>query len=237
MKKLKCVVMVFFCVVLFVIASLQVVVNIRKQSITSREALSMETLEQLSFDMGSVEAGLPESITDGVEASETILSTLPRRLEGVATREMALEKFVTEASKRDMERRALNLSGAKVAESVLWTVGADNKATHVAFNIGWAHLMKGEFDEARGYFQDIIDSPFNEYTLPYHRMACGNLAWLEDDPEKAARLLELSCQGKPGMALLDAAELCRLTGSDELAEHYSERLRSEFPEFANRLDN
>ena len=90
-------------------------------------------------------------------------------------------------------------------------------------------MERGDRDGARRYFRETLDSPrFSN---------AGALAWLETDPEKAARLLELSCQVHSNpFRLINAVKLARATGNDALAEHYLNRLRLHHPENAEEYE-
>ena len=88
----------------------------------------------------------------------------------------------------------------------------------------------GKLDEARRCLWKVIDSSVDP---SWHRWASANLAWLEEDPEIAARYFELSLQGdERGRWLGNAVRLCQATGSDALAEHYLGRLCIQNPEMA-----
>lgn len=95
-------------------------------------------------------------------------------------------------------------------------------------------MSLGEWDEARRCFWLVLDAPLDRY---FHRDAYAKLAWLEVDPEIAARYLALSAQGdEHGEWLANAYDLCRVTGSDALAEHYLAQLRIQNPEMARQYE-
>ena len=61
--------------------------------------------------------------------------------------------------------------------------------------IGECMMAYGEWESARRYLWAAVDA--YETTDPTQcKNVLDSLAWLEDDPEKAARLLDLSCQGE-----------------------------------------
>ena len=114
-------------------------------------------------------------------------------------------------------------------------------------------MAYGEWESARRYMWAAVDA-YETWWPSMCKLELGRLAWLEDDPEKAARLLRLSCQGEfkvpdslqdehpdiadshASMALANAIKLCKKTGSATLAEHYLARLRSEYPAQAKEYE-
>ena len=116
-----------------------------------------------------------------------------------------------------------------VMESTMWAVGNEDKADEWAWILGVEMMTGGDWDGARRYLQETLNSPSFSNG--------GALAWLESDPEKAARLLDLSCRKNNVFSLINAVELTRATGSDALTEHYLTRLRLQAPERAQEYED
>ena len=87
--------------------------------------------------------------------------------------------------------------------------------------VAGAKLRLGEFDDARVYMHKALLGTTDAETAA---LCASHLSYLVDDPEIAAQLLEIACQTDREPFLHRAAELCRATGSQRLAEHYEARL-------------
>ena len=111
---------------------------------------------------------------------------------------------------------------------------------HTASALGFEELCLGHWGDARRYLWTAVRD-YESTNADLCRFTLGVLAWLERDPEEAAYLLQLSCEGsfeRSGIKwqnLIAAYKLCRRTGSDELATHYLCRALEEFPEYTERL--
>jgi len=92
-------------------------------------------------------------------------------------------------------------------------------------------LALGDWDAARRCYWDALDANLSPHIT---RDSCAKLAWLERDPEMAHRYLELSCEGDSVTYLRNALDLCLVTGSNALAEHYLARLRAVNPQLILR---
>ena len=230
---------------------LRVTVTLREQTIAERKPLTLERLDQLAKRMERPQAvQTPQTEILG-EADATVGIPLPERLERVPSPEDLARKFAKEGHERGIARDAVVF---KAFEGVLGTFGfADN----FTFQVGEILMSAGEWDDARRYLGQALEESTSRSVF---RRVCARLAWLEEDPQKAVRLLELSIDeealssriednriaGKDRVAdllattleerLADAVELCRSTGSEVLAYHYLERLGRHNPEAARRVD-
>lgn len=98
-------------------------------------------------------------------------------------------------------------------------------------------LVAGDFDSARAWLREGVRVEERE---EWRRLHAGLLAWVEEDPEVAAALLEESCSGRCGdpgwgagtwVAPVNALDLCIATGSEDLAERYYLRYRESWPKW------
>lgn len=244
----------FLGVVLF--AFLYVSVSERKQSIAGREPLTLEELDSIAKEVARPAAPEAAPATSKPEPGEiTKVSTspsLPEPLERTPSPEVLETRFASRGRKSTASRDA---KFTKVFDGVLRSVGAGEDFT---WQVGRVLMRAGEWEEARHYFHEALDERPNRFIFGE---ICAQLAWIETDPEKAARLLALSIDEEfnasrigtqivtiPGGGTVDAwaqtlrqrlenaVELCRATGSEALADYYLERLRNYDPEAASRFD-
>ena len=246
MKKSERAVLAVVVVVVVLTGIVSVVVSLRREAISAREPLTLEEIDQLANRMWPVEdlrRAKAESATDP-ESMETVStpSPLPTRLARTLSPEELAEKF--RESGKFGKQQEIAVGGMKAIESMLRIFGTEREACIWALDIGQELMKTGECDAARRYLYEALDPP----VAYYYFKVCARLAWLEKDPENAARLLELSCEDKYGWMsdaverkrvtghdygadhyierLSNAVELSRATGSDALADHYLERLRA-----------
>lgn len=105
----------------------------------------------------------------------------------------------------------------------------------LAGTIGQAYLDTGDYAGARDFIRQAIRLQQDPVARNY---LCGELAWLEDDPALAKRLLDQSLAGGPGpkdtgrWAFSNALELALVTDNDRLAREYWDR----FPEGREYLE-
>ena len=104
------------------------------------------------------------------------------------------------------------------------------------YHIGSGNMSLRNFDVAKLYMEASIRNHIS--TSPAQ---CKNilvhLAEVEPDPERAALMLRLACQGKSFnvfISLCKSYQLCIETGSTQLADHYLDRIYTEYP---NELKN
>jgi hypothetical protein len=179
----------------------------------------------------------PES-TSVVESAEAEHSELPASLAKSLTPEMRSSELKETRADQFLELRFTALS-LQVAEAAV-ALFSEEHAAGMAWETASEKMRLGQWDAARRYYWQVLDSDVRPYIRD---SALANLAWLEEDPEKAALLLELSCENDQGHLLASAIRLCLATGSDALADHYIARLFAKepqwkryHPEWARRLD-
>ena len=265
-RKVGWIVFGIFAVGIVLGAVLYVGISAREKAIAGREPLSMEELDWLAERLGVliVDEGRQTAQPEGVNDPETLedmvaAPAIPTRLERVPSPEMLAEKFASEKLTRseDVKRRiARELEVMKAFEAAVSTFGPKRSAANFTWQVGSILMKAGKWDDARRYFYQALE----ESTKPVFTRVCSQLAWLEDDPEKAVRLLELSIDEKKlsskirnrrregndagadmwaGLLqerLSNALELAEATGSHALASHYRERLRMNGLEPAQHYD-
>jgi len=210
--------------------AIAVKIELREREIAMHSPPSLDDLAELSTRLGPTVQGLAEP-TDSTEApldepAPQQPTALPSRLERPVSPD---ERPTTNDA---LEARWI-ATVCKICEGVFSFV-SEKEAAGWAWERGQELTRLGEWDAARRCYWVALDAPLEPNII---RFACAELAWLEDDPEKALRYLELSCQGDShGTWLPNAVDLCRTTGSNALADHYLARMRRENPEMARLFD-
>lgn len=128
---------------------------------------------------------------------------------------------------------AAKVGFAKRLDGALYALNPEKcKRFAAAIAIDSADL--GDFDTARTYFREALEA---DAPPRIHKHICVSLAWLEDDPGVAEKLLERACAGDDyDYGLYSAARLADATGSIELRDHYVARLRKVNPKMAEPFD-
>lgn len=175
-------------------------------------------------DNESVPAGGQESISkpesDQNDTSEET-SSQSAHLARMLTREERFRHFDARATKGlDRVFMKVYIAGLKRVESAIWLVRPDLAKGFTA-DIGIESLGVGDVDAARDYLREAIPHLEDGFRRSYLK---GSLAWLEDDPRVAERLLEQSCADNKPRLLWNAVELTSETGSDQLREDYANRI-------------
>ncbi len=259
MKKLKWVVIGILVVGMVVVSTLFFAITVRERMMTDYESFTLDELDQFVAKRG-LSAVWTESATNSEAVKNATAKTpLPDRLERAPSPEALTKVFVA-----DEHSAALVARMMKVSETAQWIFGTEESELYDWTNhIGEALMKSGEWDAARGYLYEALEMANSKRITNF---LCARLAWLEEDPEKAAHLLGLSLQGDeewlsqehdwPGTQsivvrnrrkgimriswraelLANAVELTMATGSDSLAEHYLGQLRVECPELALTFD-
>jgi len=248
MKKMGWIVSVVVCVMVLLVAVLAVVGSLRDRQLMSRDPLTIQDLDRLAGTLNgrmnrpsasendaSVLPRHPAQTTASEEDpaatqqnhalqssdAERASTALPRRLERTATPE--------ERAKRWGHKTGTGKLAASFASPALSILDAALYATGRSGGMAWeraqAMLVRGDWSGARSCLAEYLETSRRPVA---RRDACAYLAWLEDDPEVAARYMELACSDEDdlrGGCLAISEELARLTGSDALADHYRARLQ------------
>jgi hypothetical protein len=223
-----------------------VATGVRGRSMAEREPVTLKDLDRVASQMlPPSRVGPSQSESHGSAAmppsSPKYLVGVPS-LKEVPSLEVLKERFQTKRG--DPQQYARDARVLKALESALWAVGAEESAGNWDRQIGEMLMWGGEWDEARRYLYEAVDAP-----IGLKGDAASKLAWLERDPEKATRLIEMSCsEGWLTGSLNDlqvrvlterlenAVDLARATGSDASADYYLQRLRRIDPERARAYD-
>ena len=241
-KKLRLCLWIVLIVVLSIGGISVVLVSLRNRTLSQRTAPTLAELEQLATrpdgvaredDIGRGEDPDgndidSESTAENVEASN---SGLPTSLAISATPEMRSSEFVETRAEMFLELRFQALSFQVIEAAV--SLFSEEEAARLACTTAFDKMRLGKWDSARRYFWQVLDSDADPKLKGY---VCAKLAWLEEDPEKAALLLELACETDDDHSLASAIELCRATDSVALADHYLARLREIDPGWARQYD-
>lgn len=242
------------CVVIVLCAILYAAVTVRGRTIAERKPLTLEELDrsakklrlrhELAFQQEFQEAS-PTEVTDTEAESSAKAEAslpLPRQLAGRPSFETLEKRFGLQGLSQD--GIAKDAKYLKALEGMAQAVGIADGLTH---QVGAMLLARGKWDDARRYLYQVLEE--TSYTV-YYRTACAELAWLEEDPEKAVRLLELSIDEKNQHGLRvdlwtrtlqerlsNAVELCQATGSEALADFYREKMLLYKPEAESQFDS
>jgi len=208
------------------VAILQVIGSIFVQRPVQRRSLTMEDINRLAKELAAPEAGdtrqWASEPAEGTSPPESVREPLPRRLERAATAEERAEHF----RNRNFLRFAASLVYTNPAFDAVCRLAGHRDVS--AFLRGQVMIRNGDWDGARSCFTTVLE----ETQDPFARHAAFlQLAWVEDDPELAARCLEIACHDDANLqngVLLSASELARTTGSDALAGHYRTRYENFF---------
>ncbi|MFP6584990.1 MAG: hypothetical protein VCD00_20830 [Candidatus Hydrogenedentota bacterium] len=180
-----------------------------------------ETAIDVEPEIDSPEQELSE--TDSHEP-ETLPQDGPPPLERVPDRSV-LQEMIPEMDNRDYWEARLTLSATRITRAI---PGLNSGIDPSAFSLGQRYLEIGDFDEAKAYFWQEVDSEHEDYRLS----ALLALAYLEEDPRVVEKLLYQSCEEDHLSHLAHAVEFCDKVGSDTLRDYYVRRLFAAYPEEA-----
>ena len=227
------------CVVAVFMVILASIGRMRQEKLRELPPLTLQDLDRLSKALPNPEAPAKDAVTPPdadkespaeVAANPQPPANLPRRLNRPAMDEQRRELFTGGRSRRDRLLAVLGSSPlGSIADVALVAAG---RPTGELWPRAQCNLMRGNWEEARICFTEFVrksDEPMER------QRACAYLAWLEDDPEMAARYMELASCGGDWYGTLLCVELATATGSTELAEKYIARGRSLVPDFELRL--
>lgn len=155
------------------------------------------------------------------EARQTITPRLTRVASEEDLRKYYRAQRMINENRSDIVWEKTYFAVAKTVEAVVSSVRPAAEG-YLATAIGRGSLFDGDLATARDYLRVAVRrGEGNDYCRESN---CAALAWLEADTEVATALLEASCASGDRFRLLHALNLAVLTHSDELAEHYLERV-------------
>jgi len=243
---------ILFMTVSVMICLVKYAVDGRDRELALRKPLTLSDLDELG---NRLDPAIQSQVPPRVEVAETAKSaqpetmapsTLPTRLERSLSTEK-LARLRTVSRTRDKLQARTRMTALRIVGSISHVLGTSTNSEfeHIPAAIGYEMMSLGNWESAKRYLWAAVDT-YETFDTTQCKFVLGALAWLEDDPEKAARLLQLSCQGEflvpsryqgefthsetfAASQLLNAFDLCKETDSAALAEHYLARLRTEYP--------
>ena len=229
MKKLHWFLLSVMIFLLFFAALLSLLIGYEESHIVDRVPLDQETLDKLEARLKvSVEADTKTLIAE--EATENLSpAPIPQQLKAAYPREKL--QNVHDAIKKDLFKHTVHekLVQVQIGINHLFGNGFPEK---VAYEIAEVNRLLADLDAAHYYYQRALTADLQPRD---HRLICSSLAWYEQDPQKAAQLLELSVLDTDNeWNYINAVGLCRATGSTELEAYYLTQFRLHFPEEAER---
>lgn len=236
---------VLLVLTLLAVLLLQFINNAR---VSSFRPLEKETLLQLgqahnipekSSGIGRGQEGFPQSNTSVSDESAAPVAGLVGQNEKSAnsllqlsralTREDLLREFRPRSSPLADAYRRFHDDSQKLLETLFWATDGEGDGER-ARQVGGAAMRRGDLEEARNYLRSALKTALKNQDHDQCQRISASLAWVEDDPEVAAALLEASCAADDhtteSMKLFfvqNALIVSILTGSDALAEHYYAR--------------
>ncbi|HUW60481.1 MAG TPA: tetratricopeptide repeat protein [Candidatus Bathyarchaeia archaeon] len=226
------------CVIAVVAAILASIGSLRQEKIREWPPLTLQELDRLSKALKKPEvpaenAVTPPNPTDQSPAEARSIgqnppADLPRRLNRPATDEERREQFMRGKSARN---RLIAVIGSSPLGGFVDALGVAVGIPEGALaNRGECYMARGKWDEAKSCYSEFVRKSKDPVML---QIAHGRLAWLEDDPELAARYMELASSGEQAWPIALCRSLAWQTGSTVLAQHYQalfERVRAEAQE-------
>ena len=180
---------------------LKCVVEVRDHELAVRNPVALSDLDALGkrLDLAAKNQDpvqVDEAETANSSQPEAATPTpLPTRLaRSFSTQEGPTRFLVTDRRDR-LKMRAIS-TVLRIDDSISCLLGRRSRnGYHTSAIIGYDMMKLGRWKSARRYLWAAVDA--YETTDPTQcKLALGALAWLEEDPEKAAGLLQLSCEGE-----------------------------------------
>ncbi len=244
---------VAFVIILLVIFSILTtsIVKKRNYDLAKYETPSISKLTSLDERMNETAAvqAQPKTVLDNETKLEPIeyevVIVIPPPPTNRLKRTMSNRELIIQSDfrmDRTLKRLKLTLEDSLTKITGIQTPISERDPYSVASEF----LSLGELDAAKPYLWETIK--LYEKSDPTRcKMALNDLAFLEDDPEIAVYLLQLSCKGEcfqngsksdstSAFLLFNAFNLCAQTDSSELAEYYQERIRMEYPIQFKRME-
>jgi len=222
--------------IIFILAILVCIVQyktiIQRQSIMAREPLTVSDLDNLAHEWG-VTGQEGHFLSTGVNSDEVA----PKQLENRPSLKRTLTKAEKLSITEDKQNSIYDWAMLRFTESIATlylSLGIDEGAGFYYYDTATVADSIGDWETARHFYRKALDYPI---WPRIRQVSLVRLAWMEDDPLVADRLLGLALPEKVSTrALYDATDLAWRTGSDDLFENYLERLRVENPEIASQFD-
>ncbi len=229
MKKFKTACLAAACVLLAIFAVYCIISTLRRQHAFEQPPLTREELDRLSQNAKPAQAPAPDPILTAnapvVSAAEPPpdSAALPRRLTRTLTDEQRRHWIVQGRIRRLLSHFQMSPVGMAIQAIMSHPY---SKQAELYF-CGQMFLGDGNFARAKSCFSEMVRKDPDGWASAY---AYAYLAHIEDDPEMAARYMELASAsaGDDPWPLLFCRNLARDTGSNELAAYYGRLYEEKF---------
>jgi len=213
------------CVVAVLVAILASIGQMREAKIQDLPPLTLQELDQLSKALKKTEVPAKdpvsppnptdESPAEARSSDEISPANLPRRLNQAATDEQRREIFTRG---RKLTSRLIAIIGSSPVGGLIDSISvAAGIPEGASANRAESNLIRGNWAEAKSCYTEFVRKCDN---VRAQHTAYAFLAWLEEDPELAARYMELASSGGDLFPVRLCRDLARETGSMELADYY-----------------
>lgn len=233
------------------------IVELRGRDLALRTPMALENLDKLGerlnpgipqVDDAGVDEPMPVEDIKTNQSTEINFETLPTRLERRLSFEEITRLRGTIGQKRRLEL-LFRSTAIRIDDSVSFVLGKEPlNGIHTSSALAQDMMDLRDWESAKQYLLEAV-KVYETEDPTRCKIYLGLLAWLEEDLEKAGKLLELSCQGefrlpyppyedRPEIAasqLWNAYRICKETESRVLADHYLTRLWEEYPKFAEQF--
>lgn len=127
-----------------------------------------------------------------------------------------------------------DLRGEMLMNGLMESMGADDQPW-LQCSIGTRLVSRGDLERGESYLRASLVEGMKFGHV--REKALAVLAWLEPDTERATLLLEVALRdgNHSYMSLLDAIELCELTGSEELAARHQSLFDQKYPDTESKV--
>ena len=255
MKKLGIALLLIAVAMAMLISAVLIKLTAQRQAIEARGPLTLEGVDKLAAKWEAAAGGAspesPNAVPEEVSSGQTVEARRGDASEAragpvvepdsspspsTAASRPVLRRTLTRAEKEQLAEQVRQENHTRLGTLVgpavefLATAGLSlgldeagggghyREAAQIAYHAG-------DWVTAERLYRQALDYPLNSYC---QRDCCLRLAWMEDDPEVATRLLDLACppDDESPVFLSQAAYLANRTGSQDLCEHYRARLRA-----------
>lgn len=223
MKKVAAVFFAVACVAAVVVVLATLALGLRRQELHAHPPLTHQELELLyqkvnssnEPDKARAPGAAGDSANEVASGDPLIAAVLPRRLNRTLTDKERHGWYTSDLNV--IERIASHIEYTPLACLAYYVLGGSNINTEQAelFYSGKWNLVQRNWPAAKSCFSELARK-----SNGLDQFACAYLAELEDDPELAARYMELASKGEHPHPLLMCRNLARATGSNELAAYY-----------------
>ncbi len=203
--------------------------NMRNEKIRQQPPLTAGELDALAKSIATAEtANTDATAANGsAELSAVSAAAPPGRLNRMATDVQRREMFMGTPS--TFKGHLIVIFGSSPFGAVADAAAvASGSPTGESWACAMCNLLRGDWKDAKGYLQEFLRTSTE---ADYRQLACGYLAWLEDDPEQAVRYMDVACSGSDWRATIMCVDLASASESTELFDYCMQQGRSLVPDF------